>query len=80
MNENRHCKVAFQEAQGNKPPFMLEAYKLCYKLYKLQHGFHDKRSCETQLIEFIPDVSTNMQNGIQTDICILDFKSGSQST
>ena len=42
-------------------------------LYKLQHGFRDQRSCETQLIEFIQDASTNMQDGTQTDVCVLDF-------
>ena len=42
-------------------------------LYPLQHGFHSRRSCETQLIEFVHDVVTNMSAGIQTDICVLDF-------
>ena len=42
-------------------------------LYKLQHGFPDQRSCETQLLEFIQDVTNNMQQGTQTDVCILDF-------
>ena len=42
-------------------------------LYKLQHGFRDQRSCETQLLEFIQDVTNNMQQGTQTDVCILDF-------
>ena len=42
-------------------------------LYPLQHGFRNKRSCETQLLEFIDDVARNMDNGLQTDLCILDF-------
>ena len=42
-------------------------------LYPLQHGFRSKRSCETQLLEFINDITKNMENGLQTDICILDF-------
>ena len=42
-------------------------------LYPLQHGFRNKRSCETQLLEFIDDVASNMDNGLQTDLCILDF-------
>ena len=42
-------------------------------LYSKQHGFRDKRSCETQLLEFIDDVARNMQAGLQTDVCILDF-------
>ena len=42
-------------------------------LYHLQHGFRNKRSCETQLLEFINDVAINMESGLQTDLCILDF-------
>ncbi|PIK35511.1 putative RNA-directed DNA polymerase from mobile element jockey-like [Apostichopus japonicus] len=41
--------------------------------YALQHSFRNKRSCESQLLEFIEDVSHNMQNGHQTDVCMLDF-------
>ena len=41
--------------------------------YDLQHGFRDKRSCETQLLEFTQDVASNMQDGTQTDVCVLDF-------
>ena len=41
--------------------------------YALQHGFRDRRSCETQLLEFVQDVVTNMQDGLQTDVCVLDF-------
>ena len=42
-------------------------------LYPLQHGFRRKRSCETQLLEFVDDVSKNLQDGKQTDILIMDF-------
>ncbi|CAH1259285.1 Hypp2230 [Branchiostoma lanceolatum] len=41
--------------------------------YKLQNGFRPGRSCETQLLESIHEVTTNMQNGLQTDVCVLDF-------
>ncbi|CAH1259178.1 LETM1 [Branchiostoma lanceolatum] len=41
--------------------------------YKLQNGFRPGKSCETQLLEFIHEVTTNMQNGLQTDVCVLDF-------
>jgi hypothetical protein len=37
-------------------------------LYPLQHGFRTGRSCEAQLLEFIDDVTLNMENGKQTDI------------
>ena len=42
-------------------------------LYPLQHGFRKGRSSETQLIEFVDDISKNLQEGQQTDILILDF-------
>ena len=42
-------------------------------LYSLQHGFRERRSCETQLIEFVNDVVASMQDGLQTDVCVLDF-------
>ena len=42
-------------------------------LYPLQHGFREKRSCETQLIEFVHDIAFNMQEGIQNDVVVMDF-------
>jgi hypothetical protein len=42
-------------------------------LYPLQHGFRSKRSCETQLLECIDDLTMNLENGKQTDLLILDF-------
>ena len=35
-------------------------------LYPL-HGFRKGHSCETQLIEFVDDISKNLQEGQQTD-------------
>jgi hypothetical protein len=42
-------------------------------LYSIQHGFRKNRSCETQLLEFIDDVTKNMENSFQTDVLIMDF-------
>jgi hypothetical protein len=42
-------------------------------LYKLQHGFLDRRSCETQLLEFQTDILQNLQQNQQTDVLIMDF-------
>ena len=42
-------------------------------LYPLQHGFRRGRSCETQLIEFIDDLSSNLQKNQQTDVLNMDF-------
>ena len=42
-------------------------------LYTLQHGFNARRSCETQLINLVNDIVNNMQTGLQTNVCVLDF-------
>ena len=42
-------------------------------LYDLQHGFRDKRSCETQLIMLKEDLAKGASVGKQTDIILLDF-------
>ena len=42
-------------------------------LYDLQHGFRDKRSCESQLIGFIDDVVNAIHGGNQTDVIVMDF-------
>ncbi|XP_071964138.1 uncharacterized protein [Antedon mediterranea] len=42
-------------------------------LHSKQHGFRARRSCETQLIEFVHDITANMMDSLQTDVCIHDF-------
>ena len=42
-------------------------------LYNMQHGFRKKLSCETQLVEFIDDVTRNLDSGQQSDCLIMDF-------
>ena len=42
-------------------------------LYDLQHGFREKRSCETQLTMLVEDLARNMSSGKQTDLVLLDF-------
>jgi hypothetical protein len=39
----------------------------------VQHGFQRELSCESQLIEFIDDVTKNLDQGKQTDCLIMDF-------
>ena len=41
--------------------------------YEMQHRFREKRSCETQLIMLIDELSKNMQMGKQADLIILEF-------
>jgi hypothetical protein len=38
-----------------------------------QHGFRARRSCETQLTEFVDDLARSMCDGQQIDLAILDF-------
>ena len=38
-----------------------------------QHGFRRGRSCETQLLELVEELATNLESGKQTDILITDF-------
>ena len=42
-------------------------------LYDLQHGFREKRSCETQLIMLIEDLARSASVGKQTDIILFNF-------
>ena len=42
-------------------------------LYDLQHGFRQKRSCETQLIQLVEDLGGQSIQGKQTDLGLLDF-------
>ena len=42
-------------------------------LYDLQHGFREKRSCETQHTMLVEDLATNVSKGKQTDLILLDF-------
>ena len=42
-------------------------------LYELQHGFRHNRSCETQLLSFIQELSEAHNKNIQTDLIIMDF-------
>ena len=42
-------------------------------LYDLQHGFRERRSCETQLIQLVEELACNTSQGRQTDLLLLDF-------
>jgi ribonuclease P/MRP protein subunit RPP40 len=42
-------------------------------LYKLQHGFRSKFSCETQLLEFTDSIFKSLCNNQQSDVIIMDF-------
>ena len=38
-----------------------------------QHGFREKRSCETQLLTLSHELASNLDSGRRTDLIILDF-------
>ena len=42
-------------------------------MYDMQHGFREKRSCESQLVMMIEDLATSASAGNQTDVILLDF-------
>jgi len=42
-------------------------------LHENQHGFRTRRSCETQLLLSIDDITNLMNQGLQVDMAILDF-------
>ena len=42
-------------------------------LYALQHGFRDKRLCETQLLSLVHELAHGVNANKQTDMAILDF-------
>ena len=58
---------------GACAPFAPPWVRHCNILYDLQHGFRDRRSCETQLLQLIEDLARNMTDGKQTDLTLLDF-------
>ena len=42
-------------------------------LSEFQHGFRSKRSCETQLIGLVEDLTSTLDKAVQTDMIVLDF-------
>ena len=45
----------------------------CSILSDCQHGFHARRSCETQLVTLQQDLVSTLDKGVQTDMVVLDF-------
>ena len=52
---------------------LTEHFKQHNVLYYLQHGFRERRSCETQLIQLVEDFACNMTSGKRTYLILLDF-------
>ena len=45
-------------------------------MYELQHGFRERRSCETQLASLVEDLARRSSQDKQTDLILLDFSKG----
>ena len=41
--------------------------------YGIQHGFRERRSCETRFIQVVEELARNLTSGKQTDLILLDF-------
>ena len=52
---------------------LLISLKIIYYIYELQHGFREKCSCETQLLQLVDDLAQSLIRGQQTDLILLDF-------
>ena len=70
--------AAFLHLDGNnedpKPSFHTQEHLDSNGLmYDLQHGFRERRSCETQLVSLIEDLASKSSQGKQTDLVLLDF-------
>ena len=49
----------------------LEQYQI---LSSFQHGFRSNHSCDSQLLITLEDLTRNLDQGLQTDVLILDFQ------
>jgi len=63
------CKI-FETIVNNELHFFFESNKL---FHESQHGFRRQRSCETQLVQLVNELSIALDNGLQTDLIFLDF-------
>ena len=63
------CKV-LEHIDASNLVTHLDSHQL---LYELQHGFRSKRSCETQMVMLMEDMSLNATAGQQNDLIMLDF-------
>ncbi len=43
-------------------------------LYDLQHGFRERRSCETQLLQLVDDLTSSLTQGKQVHLVLLVFQ------
>ena len=70
-----HLTIMFKVVKGlvmSARNFMkhLEAQNI---LCNEQHGFRRKRSCETQLLKFMDNITQGLDSGLSSDVIIMDF-------
>ena len=63
------CKILEHIVVSNMMTFFEDNKILCNQ----QHGFRKGRSCESQLLEFVEEVSVGLEEGITTDVVVMDF-------
>ena len=63
------CKLLEHIIHSHFMKFNVKSNILCDN----QHGFRKSRSCESQLITVVDDLTKNIDNGFQTDMVVLDF-------
>lgn len=63
------CKILEHIIVSN----IMDHWELHNVLVPNQHGFRSQRSCESQLLELMEEISKNIEAGIQTDVIVLDF-------
>ena len=65
MAKQGPCNAIFKNS-----PFCPPHY---HPQYTLQHGFRERQSCKTQLIDLIDYLVNNLPNGQQTDLPVILF-------
>ena len=63
------CKVLEHIVVSSVMNFVEDNNIICQE----QHGFRKRRSCESQLIGFVDEVTDDLEKGKQTDVLIMDF-------
>ena len=67
-------KLPSDWTRANVSPIFITAHLNRHNiLYDLQHGFRQKRSCETQLLQLVEDLGKQLIKGNQIDLVLLDF-------
>jgi hypothetical protein len=64
------CSKLMEHVMASQLMSHLDQHRI---LYRLQHGFRARLSCETQLLEFANDIFKSLTDNRQSDVIIMDF-------